>query len=142
MARHALIGLFAGGVIGAVVLGVGGRLVMRVVVIMAGGSAGFSVGGTLEVVTFGVLVGAVAGVGYLALRHVIPGHPALKGLIFGVLVYGALLLIPFESKNAAAGFPDLLGAIVLMFGVLMVVFGTLLSLTIERLVDEHSDRNA
>lgn len=58
-----------GALLGLVILGVGGRLLMRVVAIMQGATAGWTVGGTMTVVFLGTVSGFVAGLIYHLLRR-------------------------------------------------------------------------
>lgn len=58
--RAGLLGLL----LGVVILGVGGRILMRIIALAAFGAGGFSVGGTIEVVLAGGLFGALAGLAF------------------------------------------------------------------------------
>jgi hypothetical protein len=53
--------LLVASVLGAVVLGVGGRVIMRIIALANGSAGGFSIAGSLEVVAAGALFGAVGG---------------------------------------------------------------------------------
>jgi hypothetical protein len=55
--RAGLLGLL----LGVVILGIGGRVLMRIVAVATSGTGGFSLGGTLEVVLAGALFGGLAG---------------------------------------------------------------------------------
>ncbi len=116
-------GLLAGVILGTFVLGIGGRLIMRIIALIGGVTPGASLGGSLEVIAFGSLTGILAGAGYTLIRRILPGKAWLKGTLFGLLIYVLLLVIPFDSKLAAQGFPQLTMLIHLLFGVLCVVFG-------------------
>ncbi len=126
-------GLLAGAMVGTVVLGIGGRLIMRIIALIGGVTPGASLGGSLEVIAFGSLTGILAAIGYTLLRRILPGKTWLKGIPLGLLIYVILLVIPFDSKLAAKGFPQLTILIHLLFGGLCVVFGLGLIPTITKI---------
>ncbi|MDH3710540.1 MAG: hypothetical protein OER04_11660 [Cyclobacteriaceae bacterium] len=126
-------GLLAGAMVGTVVLGIGGRLIMRIIALIGGVTPGASLGGSLEVMAFGSLTGILAGAGYTLIRRILPGKAWLKGTLFGLLIYAVLLVIPFDSKLAAKGFLQLTVLIHLLFGGLCVVFGLVLIPSITKI---------
>jgi hypothetical protein len=65
--------LVRGGVFGAIILGMGGRLLMRVIAHMEGRVPGFTVGGSLTVVFMGTVAGLFAGLIYFLLRRFVQG---------------------------------------------------------------------
>ena len=130
--RNVLIGLLGGMVSGTMVLGIGGRLLMRGIAIMAGGSGNFSWGGSMEVVLLGVLIGICSGI-FMGLS--IPFSMRNKlvwGLFHGFLAYLMVLVLPIGGKGAARGFPDLQLTIHLLFGGLFLLYGILSTLIILR----------
>jgi hypothetical protein len=103
--------LMLGGILaGTVVFGLGSRVAMRLVGILAspehqGESTAFgvvgnvTVNGTLELVVFGSIVGLFCGLLYLALRPWLPGGWAARGLTLGLLLLTPIgLLIVASSK--------------------------------------------
>ncbi len=83
-----------GAVVGAAVLGIGGRLLMRLVAILLGLSGGFSLGGSAEVIAAGAMYGALAGTLLLPLPPRWPRwHPHLHA--------AAMLLIFLVASGAA-----------------------------------------
>lgn len=125
--KRLLVGLSAGLVAGTVIIGIGGRIAMRGIAILAGVPGGYSWGGTLDVVAFGLITGIISGVVFgLVEKYAFTNH-ILTGLLFGVLVFVCLLLLPIDAKGAARGFPELQGEIHLIFGGLLLIYGMALT---------------
>lgn len=134
--KQLITGLVAGTLAGAVILGLGGRLVMRLIAIIGGVKTGASLSGTLEIIAFGSLVGAASGLGYTLVKIILPRLPQsrwIKGILMGLLIYGILLLVPFESKLAARGFPHLQFLIHALFAGVCLIFGLILIPSIDKL---------
>ena len=125
--KRMIAGMLAGVVLGTLVLGLGGRLLMRIVALIGGVNPGASLGGTLEVLAFGSLTGTIAGILSTIIQGIFPKNPWLKGATIGLLLYGFLLLIPFDSKLAAKGFPQLQSLIHVLFGSVCLVYGLLVT---------------
>ena len=103
----------AGVLAGVLVLGLGGRLVMRLLAATSGAAvqgrlteAGeqvgeITVGGTIGFLVFvGVLGGLVSALGYLVVRRWLPGTAGPAGLVAGVILVGTLgVLDPFSPDN-------------------------------------------
>jgi hypothetical protein len=86
----------AGLVTGALILGLGGRLLMRVVAVAIHGSGGFSVGGSLEVLAAGALFGTLGGL-------VLPFVPGRLGRWRAVTHTIALFILVALTSDAARG---------------------------------------
>ncbi len=84
--------LLLGAASGALFLGAGGRLVMRLVALATGRFPTFSVHGTLNVVLAGAIAGAVGGLILFALVRWLPKPPWLRGLTFSAICY--LVAVP------------------------------------------------
>ncbi len=67
--------------LGLVILGIGGRLLMRVVAHMEGRSPAFTVEGSVAVIFYGALAGAFSGVVYYLLQRFVE-KPALRTAAF------------------------------------------------------------
>lgn len=112
--RHALIGLG----VGAVVLGIGGRVAMRGIAVLSGAPPGFSFGGSLTVVFLGAVSGLVGAVILMGLRVFLPRRWFLQTIIF----YAVLVLItlrglrPVDSQRLFLFLP-----LVLIYGFLLRV---------------------
>jgi len=85
--RSLLTALMAGTATGALLLGVGGRIVMRAFALATGRPSGFSVGGTFSVILSGAIAGCVGGVLLFAATRFVPAQLRFRGLIFGLLCY-------------------------------------------------------
>lgn len=97
-------GALAGALAGAIVLGVGGRLLMRLVaVLFLPGPEGFSWGGSLEVVAAGLLFGGAAGVVWAPLTRWVP--PPLVGPALGLVTFGGIAVGSPTARGAASGMP-------------------------------------
>jgi len=134
MLRSTLAGAAAGALSGLLVLGLAGRLAMSATALVAGLRLRWSFGGTVEVVVFGLLVGAAAGVPYGAARGRLPRASPLTGMAWGALVFGLLLLVPPPAALSAfagvrhVGFPTVLA----LFGAVFLAYGLLLAWLLRR----------
>jgi hypothetical protein len=126
--------ILAGALAGVVVLGLLGRAVMRLVGEIAGLPTGGTLGGTLEVIATGALMGAVAGPVYLLVQSRLPGPAPLRGLAFGLGAFLLLLAFPPEAaRSAATGTRHVQGAVVACFAALFAVFGIGLEVAFRKL---------
>ena len=114
--RAALATLRWGALIGLVVLGIGGRVAMRIIAESTTGSGFFSIGGTFTVVAMGVLSGTAGAVLLLLARTTVWRWPPAPTLLF----HGLLLLVTLR------GLRPLDEQRLLLFLPLMAVFGALL----------------
>ncbi len=124
--RRLIVSYLSSSLLGAMVLGMGGRLIMRIIAHMGAVPSGATVEGSLEVIAFGGLVGLVTGFLYTFIVMVLPRPMFFKGILVGLLLYGALLVLPIDSKLAARGFSDIIIPVHLLFGGLCVFFGMIL----------------
>ena len=105
-------------------LGCGARVAMRVLSWLAGTSAGFSTGGSIEIVAFGMLLGVPLALAVFLLRTWRGWTHSWVGLWTSLGVFGALAARPSPSAQSALAASPLPGAaIFLMFGVLFALFG-------------------
>ena len=72
---------------GALLLGLGGRLAMRLFAVATGRPGAFSLRGTLTVVFAGAVAGLIGGVLFWAVERWLPRHTLLRGLVFGLLCF-------------------------------------------------------
>ena len=96
--RSVLRSALAGAAIGMVVLGIGGRVIMRVIAHWEGRVPGFTLGGTFTVVMMGALAGLAAGVVHGLLRRFVT-QTAIRLLVFVVFcvaftLHGVNALLP------------------------------------------------
>lgn len=120
LARDILAGLAAG----IVVLGIGGRLLMRGIAVATGTGTGFSWGGTFEVILFGAIVGLAAGLVYSLILTRFIKKPVWRAVVLGLGAYLVLAVLPYDVKMAITAFPESVWfPITLSFAVLFLLFG-------------------
>ena len=135
------LGLLGGLFVGAVVLGVGGRTVMSAILLMEGLTPAWSLDGTVDVIAFGAIVGAVTGVVYVLVRKYLPGSRLVKGLLAGLVLFGVMVLIrPPSARSAMAGFPDLTAPVLLMFGGICLIYGVALGIVVDGLIGRFEQK--
>ena len=136
--------LILGGVgVGAVVFGLGSRVAMRVVGMMAspehtGEQTAFGIvgrvtlAGVVGLVVFGSIAGLFCGLLYLAARSLLPGGWMARGLIFGLflLVPIGIIIITSSRSDFDLASPRLILAI---FGGMVLLDGLVTALVMERL---------
>lgn len=76
--------LALGAAVGAVFLGAGGRIAMRIVALMEGREPGFSIGGTLPVIFMGAVWGTLGGLMLWLGRRYFRRSPIARGALFWI----------------------------------------------------------
>jgi len=118
--RRGVRSTLAGLACGTLILSVGGRVLMRGIALASGGSGGFSLGGSLEVVAVGALYGALGGLLLLAFPlRLGRWRPALHAAILFVVV--ALTSPAARGAASGVGMPGRLVAL-LAFGGLFLAY--------------------
>jgi hypothetical protein len=104
-------GLIAGISIGTIVLGVGSRIAMRGIVLLSGGTPGFSIGGSATVILLGALSGLAGAAVFGGLRVALPRKPILRSVLFwAFLILVALRgLRPVDLQRLSLFMPLILG---------------------------------
>ncbi len=125
--RQAAVGLVAG-LVGGLVLGVGGRVAMRLVALGAGLDPGFSWGGTGEVVATGLFIGVPAAFVFIATRRFIPGPGVWRGAAFSALLFLVLVVVPPPAARSAAGAVGRPLLTLSLFGPLFLLYGIVVEL--------------
>jgi hypothetical protein len=130
-------------IVGAVVLGLGSRVVMRIVgalatpehageATVAGNVVGnVTVGGSLGLMVPGAFAGGIAGLLYLGVRRWLPRAGLARGLVFGLLLLGVLGRAVTDGNERDFQLAAPLLALVL-FGLLFIVDGLITALVVER----------
>lgn len=125
-------GLLAASIVAGVLLGAAARVAMRWVAIDAGLDPGFSIGGSIEVLAFGVLIGSpvALGLGAAACRWRLP-HGS------GLAAASALLIVlsvvpPPAARSAIATVPDSMGQALAVFAGAFLLYGLSLELLVHR----------
>lgn len=126
-------GAVAGAVAGTLILGVGGRLVMRIMALLFSPEPPeFSWGGSLDVIGAGAMYGTLAGLLREPLARRLPRRAV--GPALGVVTYLGIALVSRAAKDAAASVPApprLVGLV--LFLVLCVGFGIAVDAVVRRL---------
>jgi hypothetical protein len=121
-----------------VLLGAMARLVMRGVALEADVPTGFSIGGSLEVVGFGAMVGTPVALLFALVRARVDLSRPWLGAIVGALVFGVLAtLLPPSAASALRDTPDAPVATAVSFGVMFVVWGMLMDLLMTARAPTH-----
>ena len=123
-------GLALGGLAGlatGAVAGAGARLAMRAFAVAVDRPPEFTPGGTMFILTFGLIIGPAATVGYVAARRFLPGPWPLRGLGYAVLLAGFVVLA-FSGKPAEESLSDP-GLGTTLFTTLAVVVGLVAATT-------------
>jgi hypothetical protein len=92
-AKGWLAGLLLGTLLGAFILGVGGRVAMRLIAVATSGTGSFSIGGTVTVIALGALSGAVGALLLLGTNRFLRRHRLIGFLVF----WTALLLLTLRG---------------------------------------------
>ena len=104
--------------IGALILGIGGRIAMRGIVVIAGGTPGFSWGGSLTVVLLGLLSGLAGALVLVGVRFLLPARPVVRGTLFwAFLIFAAMRgLHPLDPHRLLLFMP-----LILLYGITLQV---------------------
>ena len=81
-----ILDLVLGITLGLAILGIGGRVAMRVIAHATDAPPGFSLGGTMTVVFMGAVSGAAGGVIYAVLARFLPDRAVIRSVVFGVIL--------------------------------------------------------
>lgn len=123
--------------LGALFIGGGGRVVMRLLALSDERPIGLTAGGTLEVVVYGALCGAAGGLVYLALARLGWSRPAL-GAATGLLTFaGTALTLPPHLAATAEPFLSRSWLLLLLFGACFIAYG----LALAALAGRRAGRN-
>lgn len=113
-------------VLAGALLGAASRIAMRMVAVEAGVTPGFSLGGSLEVVAFGIIVGAPSALVYWTARRNWP-LPRWAGVVAGMLLCASLVLLePPAARSALEATPDTPIVTALLFVMAFAVYGAAL----------------
>jgi hypothetical protein len=116
--------MLAASCLAGVWLGIAVRVAMRFVALESGVSVGFSVGGSLEVVAFGAMIGTPAALLFFVLRPRWPGSSPWAGVLCGLLLLAVLAILPLPAaRSALRSTPDTPAATATAFGIAFVAWG-------------------
>ena len=117
-------GAIAGMVLGALVLGLGGRLVMRILALAIARDPLFSIGGSLEVIAYGAIIGMASGAVFVLAHPILPERWWIAGMIMAAVTYaGTILTLPAHIADTARPFASMMPAVLALFGMCFLVFG-------------------
>lgn len=114
----------AGLVCGLVVLGLGGRVMMRVAALAAHRPVHFGAGATAGILLIGGVLGIIGGLGFGFLQRALPGRAVVKGLLYGTLFFA--VVVPLQPAPIQAEITELrsIWSIVIpLFWALFLAFG-------------------
>ena len=120
--RRAAATLLTGAACGAIVLGLGGRLAMRVIALQSGSPGILTPSGTTTVVLAGVASGLGGALLHLVAsaiaRRIAPGRPWVRRALFGIL----LVLVTLRGLHPVQPLPlALFGPLVILYAVVIEV---------------------
>jgi hypothetical protein len=122
--RRLIVGALAGAMFGALFIGLGGRMVMRLLAVAIAREPAFSFGGSLEVIAYGAIVGLVSGGAFGLARPILPERRWFGGLLLTMITYaGTILTLPAHIAETARPFADRMPVVLLLFGVCFLLFG-------------------
>jgi hypothetical protein len=122
-------------------LGMAARVTMRVVALEAGASPGFSLGGSLEVVAFGAMIGTPVALLFFGFRSRVPSWQPWLGPLCGLSLFGVLSAVPPPAaRSALAATPDTPAATALAFAILFAAWGLMLEYFARRFLLASSAR--
>ena len=131
-ARRLGTALLAGAVVGLVILGVGGRIAMRIIAIVAGQAPGFSVGGTLDVLLLGALWGAPGGPIVLALPRLIARQRLVCGVALGALGFAVAMLTVGRQLSGPVAGPRVWPIAVALCAALFLAYGIVVDIVVGK----------
>lgn len=135
--RSIALKMISAAVAAGLVLGVSGRLLMRLIAIEAGGARGYSFGGSLEVIAFGVLLGSPVAVIFWLVRSRVPLPAPRAGVSLGIAMTIVLTLFPPPAaRSALASTDDAPLTTLLGFLVVFTAWGAVIDL-VTRWVDRR-----
>jgi hypothetical protein len=135
--RLLLISIVAGMLAGALVLGIGGRLLMSGLVLLGGAQPRFSLGGSANVVLIGALYGAAGGVLLVPLRRASRRIRLPAGVLLGLVLFGLAWLTSRAGRGAAAGLGGRLPVAVVLAAGTFVTYGLLTTRLFARWSARH-----
>jgi len=114
--------------LGALFLGLGGRIAMRLLAVVIARDGVFSLGGSLEVVAYGAIVGGVSGAAFAALSPYIRGRWWAHGLALGSVSFaGTIATLPAHIAETARPFGGQITTLLALFGICFALFGLALA---------------
>ena len=129
--RSSGVGIISGLIAGVLVLGISGRIAMRVVALAGGEEPRFTVLGTLAVLAFFGLVSAPLGLAFAAWSRYLPRAGVWGGAGFGVVMFILVAGLTIVRRGGAGNLANHLVSGSALLGGLMVLHGVGLSIASE-----------
>lgn len=131
-ARSVAIALLAGAAVGLLILGIGGRIAMRIIARAAGQTPGFSVGGTLAVILSGALWGLSGGPVALGLEQHTRWPRLARGVVLGGIGFAVAMLTVGRQLDGPVTEPPLWPIAVAMCAALFLGYGILVAIVVGK----------
>jgi hypothetical protein len=113
--------------VGGLLLGIGGRAVMRAIAVLSGVRQGFSPGGSAEVVVMGLVIGVPLALAAFAAQSFRPRLAPWMAVSASLLAFAALSVAPTPAAQSALASSPLAGPFVAaLFGALFAGYGAVL----------------
>lgn len=126
--RRILRGFLAGIASGILFLGMGGRLVMRLLALIAHRPTHFGIQATLGILLIGAIMGSVGGLGYALVLRRASTAPLLKGALYGTFLFAVLIpLQPIAIQEEIEGLRGHLVVAGLLFWAAFLGYGVMLA---------------
>jgi|GEM_PF-2153882 len=130
------VGALAGLITGLVVGGVGSRIAMRVVALIAGIPPEFTLGGTVGILFLGAFLGVPFGLLFMTGRRFIPLPDLGKGLLYGSILFLIFVLPLFISPEGEFALISPLTGLII-FGQIPILFGVFLAISVAKLETKY-----
>ena len=127
------VGVISGLIAGFAVLGIGGRIAMRLVAIAEGKAGKFTIGGTLGVLVVFSIIGVILSVPFATLQGYLPSSNLRKGATFGLLLMLVIVWVPPLLANDGADWLSLTSIVGrTLFSALFLGYGLTVASVSER----------
>lgn len=129
IAKRVLFLAFAGCVVGLVVLGLGGRILMRLLSFITPEPPRFTLSGTLQIMVAGAAWGGVTAPLLIILARWRSRVAGAFGMLFGLVVMTPALILFVQFSGFSGGIvapPLFIAGTVVLFPLLFIVHGTIL----------------
>jgi len=122
--RRLIADALSGALLGALFIGLGGRMAMRILAVAIAREPAFTIGGSLKVIAYGAIVGLVSGGAFALARPILPERNWIAGLLQATITYaGTILTLPAHIAETARPFADRMPVVLLLFGLCFLLFG-------------------
>jgi hypothetical protein len=119
---------------GGFVLGIGGRIIMTLIAISEGSVESPTLGGSIEVLLTGIIIGVPARLVFSGLRKYLPFKGLWRGALWGAVLFMILVVfVPEPASSAISGIGShIIPLTIGLFGLLFIVYGLVMEAVIRR----------